>query len=193
MDNDLIFPPLDTNALMVAVLSPVLNQWVADTVAFHQSRLKLAGLVEPGRPRLSLDDCRRQAEDFRDLVLRSVQGGQWHVTVTFDGRSRRPENALSTFPIESLERLGELQKLGLLAGLRLVWPKELAHLDGWGMGMDSPAQRDAGPIRWPNLDPLSDESTDDDSDDSGEGSGQRPSPFGTPRRRGRPGDKCAIS
>lgn len=191
MDNDLNFPPLDTSALMVAALSPVLNQWVADTVAFHQSRLKLAGLVEPGQPRLSLDDCRRQAEDFRDLVLRSVQEGQWHVAMPFYGKSRLPENALSTFPIESLERLGELQKLGLLAGLRLVWPKELAYLGAWGM--DSPAPRDTGLIRLPNLDQLSDESTDDDSDDRSEGDGPLPTPSGTPRRRGRPGDKCAIS
>ena len=185
-----MFPPLDRNTLMVGALSPVLNQWVADTVAFHHSRLTVAGLVEPGRPTLSIDECRRLAEGFRDMVLRSVQGGQWHVAVPFDAKGLAPSTALCVFPIESLERLSALQKLGLLAGLRLIWPPALAHLDT--SGMDSFRHRDTAPPDWPAPDFLGGMGTDDDSDDLGDDDGPPSTPSGDRRRRG-PGDKCAIS
>lgn len=188
MDNDLTFPPLDKSALVAAALSPVLNQWVVDTVAFHQARLKLAGMIEPGQPVLTLDGCRAQAEEFRDLVLRQVQEGIFPVSMPFDGKVLAPVGALSAFPFESLQRLSELQSLGLLPCIRLVWPPELVHLDKWGT--QGPRTRHIDAILLSALDQDGDWPTDDsdDSDDDG------PSPTPTSRRKRRgPGDKCAIS
>lgn len=188
MDNDLIFPPLDKNTLMAAALSPVLNQWVADTVAFHQARLKLAGVLEQDQPIMSPDECRRLAENFRDLVFNHVQRNLFHVNVPFDRKVLTPASALSSFPFESLERLSELQSLGLLSGLHLVWPPELAHLDKWGE--QSSRGRRIDSIQLPDPDQDDDWSTDD-SDESDD-DGPSPTPTSGRKRRG-PGDKCAIS
>lgn len=188
MDNELKFPPLDKAALMAAALSPVLNQWVADTVAFHQTRLKLAGVLESDQPTMSPDECRQLAEGFRDLVLNHVQQNLFHVNVPFDGKVLAPVGALSAFPFESLQRLSELQSLGLLPCIRLVWPPELVHLDKWGT--QGPRTRHIDAILLSALDQDGDWPTDDsdDSDDDG------PSPTPTSRRKRRgPGDKCAIS
>lgn len=188
MDNDLTFPPLDKSALIAAALSPVLNQWVADTVAFHHARLKLAGLVEPGRPVLTLDGCRAQAEDFRDLVLRQVQQGLFHVNVPFDGKVLAPSSDVSAFPAESLHRLSELESLGLLPGLHLVWPSELAQLDK--RGVQSSRGRRIDSIQLPAPDQDDDWGADDS--DEPDDDGPSPTPTSARKRRG-PGDKCAIS
>lgn len=184
MDNNPTFAPLDRSALMVAALTPVLEQWVNDTVAFHQSHLRLAAAQEPGRPGLSAEECRGQATGFKGTVLRSVAAGAFHVGVPFDAKTQAPGGALSALPLESLQRLSELQRLGLLAGLRLVWPPALSRLDPW-WGAPLPAD---GPDAVGH-DPSSaepSESTDDDSDGL-------PSTPATPRGRRRPGDKCNIS
>lgn len=189
MDNDLIFPPIDKSALMAAALSPVLNQWVADTVAFHQARLKLCGVLEPNRPMMSLQECTRLAGEFRDLVLRQVQQGLFHVNMPFTGKVLAPPSDWSVFPIESLQRLSELQGLGLLPGLHLVWPPELAHLGNWGV-QPSPVQH-IDSVQLSALEQDDDWSTDADSDEPDD-EGPSPTPTSRRKRRG-PGDKCAIS
>jgi hypothetical protein len=189
MDNELKFPALDKAALMAAALSPVLNQWVADTVAFHQARLKLVSVLEPDQPIMSSDECRRLAEGFRDLLLNHVRQNLFRVSVPFDPKVLAPFGALSSFPLESLQRLSELQSLGLLPGLHLVWPSELAHLDKWGV--QSSRGRRIDSIQLPAPDQDDDWSTDADSDEPDD-DGPSPTPTSARKRRG-PGDKCAIS
>lgn len=184
MDNNPVFAPLDRGALMVAALTPVLNQWVTDTVAFHAAGLKVYTLQEPSPSRLSVDACRDRAEGFVRQVLTSVRKGLFYVDVPFDPKSQSPGEALSALPLESLERLSELQRLGLLAGLRLVWPKALSRLDPW-MG-DPPPVDDA---RVADL--LDEPSSEDPSESSGDDA--TPSTLTPSRGRRRPGEKCNIS
>lgn len=186
MDNDPQFPSLDKNATTLAALTPVLNQWVSDTVAFQQSRLALADLMEPGQRTLSLSACEQMAKGLRDLILRSVQAGQGHVAVPFSDE----ETDLENLPIESLQRLSELQQQGLLPGIRLVWPPKLAHLDTWGGNSPQPGNKVSGYLADPSL--FDSASTEEDSSDGSSDEGPSSTAPAARRRRG-PGDKCAIS
>lgn len=108
MDNNPVFAPLDRGALMAAALTPVLNQWVTDTVAFHAAGLRVAALQEPSPSRLSVEACHDRAERFAQQVLASVRQGLFCVEVPFDPKSQSPGEALSALPLESLERLSDL-------------------------------------------------------------------------------------
>jgi len=181
------FPPLDKSTLMLAMLTPVLDQWVADTVAFQQAVLTLDGLQEPGRRELPVDDCRRLAQECRDFVLRSAKAGNTNISVPLDDLAFGATGAPRAFPLESLQRLSELQREGLLPGVRLVWPRALAHLDTWGTESLQPGGTAPGHLGDPFQ--LDSDSSEFDVDDDGDQPTTAPA---KPRRR-RPGDKCAIS